>query len=137
MLCIFCILLLLPVLDHYYHLSQVVHALKKIKWFKLHLFGNYDQSRLSCTYITAFVFLFCNGSFEILNAHLWSRHAFLPYTLHIYKSGVNDLRIWQEGRSGMSYRKRSRIRLPVHHIASQGRGTAGSFGTQGNDNIRN
>lgn len=37
----------------------------------------------------------------------------------------------------MSYRKWSRIRLPVHPIAPLGGGTAGCYGTQGDDNIRN
>lgn len=55
-------------------------------------------------------------------------------TLHI-----SHLQKWSqrsENLPGMSCRKWSINRLPVHPIAPLGRGTAGSYGTQG-DNMRN
>lgn len=42
----------------------------------------------------------------------------------------------RELRSGMSYRKWSRIRLPVRPIAPVGVGTAGCYGAQGDDNTK-
>lgn len=51
-----------------------------------------------------------------------------------YTYGACESLAGRQLRSGMSYRKWSRIRLPVRPIAPLGGGAAGCFGAQGDDN---
>lgn len=72
--------------------AKSIHALKKIKWFKSLLLGNYDQSGLSCTYLAAstlFSWMECVNS----NTHVRGSHAFLLYTLPKVEPEM-----WESGR---------------------------------------